>query len=81
MKRKMLLAGLMVSAMGFSSLFAVEDEDVKSEQCRSYGCNNFEEEVKTPLISDDEDTTLRLTSGDKGDALTSEDEIKKLLVG
>jgi len=61
MNKKLLLASLVVSAMGFSSLFAEEEVVVKSEQCLSCDkCDNLEEK-----ILDEEEIVPELSCIDK----------------
>jgi hypothetical protein len=84
MKKNLLLASLMVSVMGFSPLFAVEDEDVnvKVEQCISCGCDDSDEDkqcVSCNCGHADEEATKKALSCGKCDTGSGEEEIKESL--
>jgi hypothetical protein len=85
--KKVLLASLMVSVMGLSSLFAEDKKETKVESLAACGCPHPEGEVKRPVPVDEEevnvsvatpeeDVTIKAVSCsecDKGDKLADEE--------
>ena len=84
MNRKLILTSLMLSVMGFSSLFAQEEEEsnVKSAQHLSCDCDHAEEEVKVSLIEEEEAAikAQQSISCDKCKGKSIEDEIKEIAI-
>ena len=73
----------MLSVMGFSSLFAQEEEsNVKSAQHLSCDCDHAEEEVKVSLIEEEEAAikAQQSISCDKCKGKSIEDEIKEIAI-
>ncbi len=85
--KKLLLASLLVSVMGFSSLFAEEKKEKKVEAVAACGCPHAETEVKEQAPAEEEevkvsaveeeDVTIKAVSCgdcDKGDNLADDEE-------
>jgi len=61
MKKKLLVASLMVSVMGLSSLFAEDKKDTKVESLAACGCPHAEGEVKDSVPAEEEEVKVSVT--------------------
>ena len=94
MKKKLLLASLMVSVMGLSSLFAEDKEETKVESLAACGCASTKGVVERPApepeeekvnvsVSVEEDVTVKAVSCgdcDRGGKLADEEETEEFSV-